>query len=269
MKIYCRNDFTTMISCLVASPTHAKIINEYNKFQNTVDKKLLHEQYAKFLDTLREHDVEIYEVDLIDAPYQVFTRDVGFILTDHLFVCNMTDPIRKPELSPFLKFLTKYNIKYYQMKNTIEGGDVIACNSKIFVGQSDRTSSAATKELQEQIDKLNLNYEIIKVVIDKSKIHLDCVFNILDENTCLLSEGVYNPKDIEKHFNTIIKIDNNDLVDLAPNIVNLGNKIVLCSSYSLYEKLQGFGYKSIYIPFTELIKVNGSLGCCIFPLYRK
>lgn len=97
---------------------------------------------------------------------------------------------------------------------------------------------------------------------------MDCVFNILDKETCIIYAAVFKPELVVKYFKRVIKVPDEDLNEFAPNIVQLSNNNYLCSSKSFTSTLQREGFKAEYIDFSEKMKCNGSLGCCVLPLYR-
>ena len=94
------------------------------------------------------------------------------------------------------------------------------------------------------------------------------MFNILNDDTCIISDYVFNSEVITKHFSNIIRVSKKDADSLALNIVNIGNKIVLCCNKNLNNVLLSYGYNSILIDFSEIIKDKGSLGCCVLELLR-
>jgi len=207
---------------------------------------------------------------LTDEPNQVFTRDIGFVVSNILFISKMTDPTRKLETKKLVHYIKKMNIdNIHFMENEIEGGDVLVHDKMIFIGLGERTTPRAINELKEVLLRHNLNYEIIEVIINKSLIHLDCTFNILESDTCIISKGVYNPEVVIDRFENIINVPDAEVSSLASNIVCLGNKNVLCSNENFSSILNNHGYVTTYVPFTEIIKAQGSLGCCILPTRRQ
>lgn len=268
MRIFTRNEYDDLRYCLVVYPCNLQVTEDVNSSTEKINKNIASKQYNNLINTLIEFGVKVQFLDFNDSPSQVFTKDIGFIIEDILFISNMKEPIRQPEINELIKFSSNKDITVHHMKSNAEGGDIFIHNNKIFIGQGDRTSPEAAEEITQVLSHNNMNYEIIKVYFDTSKIHLDCVFNILDKDTCIISDNILNPEVTTKYFSNIIKVSKNDADSLAPNIINLGNNNVLCCNENLNNILLSRGYNSVLINFSEIIKANGSIGCCFLTLLR-
>ena len=254
MKIYnyCQSD--ELKSCILCYPVNFKIIDKSNEYYNKINYDLPYSQYNNFINALSKNNIKLYFIDINKNA----TQQVGFVIDDLLFVSKMKEKERKIETESFMKFVKDNNIKYYEMKNNIEGGDVIKYQDVIFVGISSRTSIQAVNELQEVLINMKNNTKVIPVNFDTSKIHLDCVFNTLDKGSAVISPYVYD---------NLYEISKKDADDLATNYVYLGNKKLLSSNKSVTEMLIEKGYEMEFIEYSEIMKSQGSLGCsCIFDL---
>lgn len=233
-----------------------------------INGELASKQYNNLVNTIIEQGTKVHFLDLNNSPSQLFARDIGFVIDDILFISNMTDPTRKAEIDSLVALAKEYDVKYHIMKNNVEGGDILIHDNQVFIGQGDRTNESAVEEISLVLSDFNKKYELVKVFFEKSRIHLDCVFNVIDRYTCIISSEVFNPQDIVKYFLKTIELPSDDLESLPSNIITPGNNLVLCSSKKFVEKLRQEGYNSIFIEFTEIIKDKGSLGCCMLPLQR-
>lgn len=263
MKIFEHNTYTPLTNCIVVYPCNIK--NTQNK---QIDGNLASKQYNNLINTLIEQGTKVHFLDLNGSSSQVFVRDIGFAIDDILFIANMTDPTRKSEIDGLVSLAKEYNVNYHIMKNNAEGGDILIHDDQVFIGQGNRTNERAVEEISSVLFDNNKKYELVKVFFEKSRIHLDCVFNILDKDTCLVSPELFNPEDVIKYFSKIIEVPRDDLSSIPSNIITPGNDVVLCSSKKFVDTLREKGYNSIFIEFSEIIKDNGSLGCCMLPLHR-
>ncbi|QUH25934.1 dimethylarginine dimethylaminohydrolase family protein [Serpentinicella alkaliphila] len=268
IKPFIVNEYDPIEYCIMAYPNNLQITDQYINSVKSIDLKLALQQYENLVNTLKSHGVTIEFLNLTGEPSQVFTRDIGFVVEDVLFISKMTENIRKTETMNILDFSKRNNLNTYIMENEIEGGDVLVHKNHVIIGIGDRSTGRAVEELEAFMKNSNLNYEIVPLTFDKSKIHLDCVFNILDEETCIKSKGLYNPEAVLNKFSKVIEVPDNELDSLAPNIVCLGNKNILTSNERFAKILSEKGYNSIFIDFTEIIKAQGSIGCVILPLTR-
>lgn len=267
MKVFIGNDYDCLQDCILCYPCNLQAVNS-NDPNRQVDKNLASVQYNNLLNKLIEHGSKVQFVGLNNSPSQVFARDIGFAVEELLFVSNMTDSSRQSEINVLKELAKKHNIKTHVMEQKVEGGDIIIKNNIVFIGQGNRTNEMAANEIGYILQRNNKPYEIVKVGFDATKIHLDCAFNILNEETCIISSSVYDTEMVAKYFKKVIKIPDEDLSDLAPNIVQLDRRSYLCSSKNFKKILQSHGFNAIYIDFSEFIKCNGGLGCCVLPLLR-
>jgi len=263
MKIFESNTYNPLMNSIMVYPCNIK---HSQKVQ--IDGKLASKQYNNLVNTLIEQGTKVHFLDLNDSPSQLFARDIGFVIDDILFISNMTDPARKSEIEGLVALTKEYNLKHHIMKNNVEGGDILVHDKQVFIGQGERTNEGAVAEISSVLSDNNKKYELVKVFFEKSRIHLDCVFNILDKDTCIISPELFNPQDVIKYFLKVIELPRDDLDSLPSNIITPGNNLVLCSSKKFCDKLSQEGYNSIFIEFTEIIKEKGSLGCCMLPLQR-
>ena len=266
MKVYNYSQSDDLKACLLCYPVNFKITNKSSEYYNKIDYDLLYRQYNNFINTLSKNNIKLYFIDINKkATQQIFTQDIGFIINDVLFVSKMKQKERKIETENFMRFVKDNNIKYYQMKNNIEGGDVLKYKNVVFVGISSRTTIEAANELQEALIRMGNNSKVIPINFDASKIHLDCVFNTLDEGSGVISPYVYDRRIIEEHIKNLYEISKKDADDLGTNYVYLGNKKLISSNKVVSGLLEEKGYEVLYVDYSEIIKDNGSLGCsCMF-----
>lgn len=267
MEVFINSDHDKLAQCIVVYPCNLQIVSN-NAAKQQIDKNIASKQYNNLINTLSEYGVKLHFFDLNGSTSQVFTRDIGFIIQDILFISKLTLPDRQSEINGLIDFVHKHNIKHHIMQNYAEGGDILVNHNKIFIGQGNRTCEKAVNEISNVLSANNMLFELVRVYFEPSKIHLDCVFDILGKDTCIISDDVFNPQDVVKHFSKIIEAPRSELDSLAINIISIDNNTILCSSESFTNSLKKNGYNSIYINFSEIIKASGSLNCCVFPINR-
>ncbi|WP_350342653.1 arginine deiminase family protein [Proteinivorax tanatarense] len=266
MNISISNCYSQLNTGLMVFPTEIKITTENEKKYN-FDKLLACNQYNFLLNTLFDYGLVIRFLEQKNSPHQIFTRDIGFIIENIMFISKMSQLSRQQETQSLIKFAAQYNLRTYQMENYAEGGDVFVQDNNIIIGIGERTTEDAANEIKSVLSATNSSYNIIKAYFDLSLIHLDCAFNILDNNSCIISDGLFNPEEITPLFSTIIKapLDTNTL---GANIINLGNKRILCSCQNLATTLNNSEFCCKYIDYSEVTKVGGGLGCSLLPIQR-
>ncbi|WP_315122315.1 arginine deiminase family protein [uncultured Clostridium sp.] len=269
MKAYLNNQYDKLIHYLMVYPCNFEIIDPGNPYKGKINYPLMYSQYNNFVNTLINNGVKVQFLDIIGSPSQVFARDIGFVVKDLLFISKMKSPERVHEPKLLIDFAKKYNLKTYQMKNNIEGGDVVLHDEVMFVGMSRRSTLEACHEVQEVLDKHNIDVKVIPINFDNKKLHLDCVFNSIDRDNCILSSYVHDVDKLQPYFKKIISIEDRDADQLASNFVCLGNKTIVTSNKSIKDLLNREGYNAIYSDYSEIIKAGGSFTCSTLPILRE
>lgn len=272
---YCRSEYTALKKVIVAKPSYMKIteiINETQKhYKDTnIDIPLALEQHKAMIQTLKNHQIEVIELPAYPSLHeQVFTRDIGFVIGNQLFISSMSESVRQDETSVLRTWIKGNNIPYQDdLPNSIEGGDIILDGSTLWIGETNRTTKQAIQEIQHKLP----SYSVQSLLLEESILHLDCVFNIIDEETALLYPPAFTKQGLESiaaHYD-IIKVNDREQFQMGPNVLPLGDgKIIsLPQNERLNKAMEAKGFTVIRIEFSEIIKSGGSFRCCTLPLKR-
>lgn len=269
MKIYRKNQYDEIKSYLVCYPVNFRITDRNNESFNKINYEMLYNQYNGFINSIVEEGIKPKFIDISDFTQQIFTRDIGFVINDLFFICKMNEKCRNGETEPLKRLLQENNIDYYEMQNNIEGGDLNLHGNEIFVGISSRTTIEAAEELQKVLDNRKFNIRVVPIYFDSAKLHLDCVFNTLDKDSCVVSPYVYNIDDIELYIKNIYEITKEDADNLGTNFIYLGKKKLLTSNLRVSKFLKEKGYDTKFIKYDEVMKAGGSLSCSTLELIRE
>lgn len=269
MRIFAANEYSSLKKCLVVYPQNfqiTEIINEQQKSNiGNVDLNKANKQYNQLVNTLSNMGVEIQFLDILDSPYQVYTRDIGFVIGETMFISNMKADVRSKETESLKGYIKRYTgLNIVQLSHHVEGGDVFVHQDTVFIGNSDRTDIAGIQEISSYCK----GKKVIEIQFDEKRLHLDCVFNILDQDTCVVSEFLHDKDEMKKHFENTIEVSKEDALSLATNFVHIGNRKLICTNEKLANRLAEIGYKPYFIDYSEFIKVGGSVRCCTLPLLR-
>lgn len=233
-----------------------------------INYHLMYEQYNEFINLISREGVKVQFLEPIYGENQVFTRDVGFVIGDRLFISKISNKERIQETKALEKYIKNYNLKVCKMKNNIEGGDVIVYENYIFIGLSKRTTLEAIKELKEYINEYNMGYEIVEINFNKEKmLHLDCVFNILGKDQCIISNYLYDKEKIKKRIKTCYNIDQNTSEELGTNILSLGEMRIVTSNKTVFNILKNADFKVFYLDYSEILKAGGGFTCSTLYFY--
>ncbi|PRS33931.1 hypothetical protein C6X96_06195 [Bacillus pumilus] len=271
----CMSEYDDLQEVLLCSPIYMEIkqiINETQKHfarENISQMKAI-TQHKQMIQTLKDHQVRPIMLPANDRfPEQVFTRDIGFTIGHTLFVSSMAAPVRQGEDQLLKEWAQGNGLKTVTLTNgTIEGGDVLVDQRRVFVGTSKRTNPAAIHELKKELP----DHDIIPIHLPAHILHLDCVMNILSHDEILIYPEAFKKEDLHllnMHYH-LIEISEQEQFTLGPNVLSIGQKkvISLPINQETNAALTAHGYTVIEVDFSELIKSGGSFRCCTLPIRR-
>lgn len=274
-NVMCNTEYSILEKVIVCSPAHmkiGKIINETQKHYQTenIDPEIATEQHDGFVNVLKAHAIEVIDITPhIELHEQVFTRDIGFCIGDTFITAKMGDKVRIPEVYHLEEVLREQGISYKSFaQESIEGGDVLVDENKVWVGISERTTFEAADALQSLLP----NHQIIKLPIEERILHLDCAFNCIAPDLAIIYTKAFAELDLQKikeHYQ-LIEVSDEEEFTLGTNVLSIGNKkiISLPENKLVNHQLRDLGYEVIEVEFNEIIKSGGSFRCCSLPLVR-
>ncbi|PCK21933.1 hypothetical protein CEY02_06005 [Bacillus pumilus] len=272
---HCMSEYDDLQEVLLCSPIYMEIKQIINETQKHFARENISQikavaQHKQLIQTLKDHHVRPILLPANDRfPEQVFTRDIGFTIGHTLFVSNMAAPVRQGEEQWFKEWAQAKGWTTVTLTDgTIEGGDVLVDQTRVFVGTSKRTNPAAIHLLKKELP----DHEIIPIHLPPYILHLDCVMNILSHHEMLIYPEAFTKKDLQmlkKHYD-LIEISEQEQFTLGSNVLSIGQKkvISLPINQETNAALTARGYTVIEVDFSEIIKSGGSFRCCTLPIRR-
>ena len=275
-QINCQSEYGSLKKVFLCEPQYMEIkevINDVQKqyINDNIDRSLALSQHKQFEQTLRDAGIEVIKLKPSkDHPEQVFTRDIGFTLGNHLFISEMANPIRQGEEKVLAEWMKEHDITYKKLSNhSIEGGDVIVDGKRVFIGISHRTSQNAIQDLQSELP----DFEIIPIPFNPKYLHLDCVFNILSPKDALIYPDALDQETFE-HLSSmyhLIEVSEQEQFSMGTNVLSIGQNRVLSLPVNrgVNDQMRKHGYEVLEVDFSEIIKSGGSFRCCSMPIVRQ
>ncbi|MGG1699260.1 dimethylarginine dimethylaminohydrolase family protein [Bacillus zhangzhouensis] len=272
---HCMSEYDDLQEVLLCSPIYMEIKQIINETQKHFARENISQikavaQHKQLIQTLKHHHVRPTLLPANDRfPEQVFTRDIGFMIGHTLFVSNMAAPVRQGEEQSLKEWAqAKGWTSVTLTEGTIEGGDVLVDQTRVFVGTSKRTNPAAIHQLKKELP----NHDIFPIHLPSHILHLDCVMNILSHEEILIYPEAFTKEDLhllKKHYD-LIEISEQEQFTLGPNVLSIGQKkvISLPINQETNAALTAHGYTVIEVDFSEIIKSGGSFRCCTLPIQR-
>lgn len=233
---------------------------------------LIMPQYDFWLSLLRNAGIRINELPMHpDLPFQIYTRDVGFVIGERLFLANLREPVRQGETKVFVDWLDKQGIAYERLsKGIIEGGDVLVDFPYVYVGAGQRTDETGLNELQK---KLGSDWEVVPVHLASGILHIDCALSIPARDTLVwCPEAITDQHQLfVERFPNLIEVSRSDVLHLAPNMLAIkeGEVCVGSLSTSLQANLRNAGITVHSVDWTEVKKFGGMFRCSSLPMHRE
>ena len=244
-----------------------------------------------FCNKLLKHNVDIIRPKNIPECNQIFTRDLGFVISNVFFMSNIV-PNRQDELQGIVDIIKDFDVGVVKLPEFmhIEGGDVILHNDKLFIGtysDLDYSSLITARTNIQSIDYLKKtisNIEIIPINIKKSNrnifentLHLDCCFQTIGSDKAIICpDGFRNKEDYEfliKLFGreNIFLANAKESFMLSSNVFVISPEVIV--SHTNFKRLNLWleekGILVEKVDYSDVSKMSGLFRCSTLPLYRE
>ena len=259
-----------------------------NSFPDETD---LIKNVEKFYNKLLKHNVEILRPENIPNCNQIFTRDLGFVISNILFISNIV-PARQDEIQGIENIIKNLDVGVIKLPKYmhIEGGDVVLHNGKLFIGTyldanySSLITARTNIESIEYLKKMLPNIEIIPIEIKKSNtnifentLHLDCCFQTVGPDKAIICpDGFKNKEDYEFLINffgrkNVFLADSRESFLLTSNVFVISPEVVVSNKgfKRLNKWLEEKGILVEKVNYSDVSKMSGLLRCSTLPLCRE
>src|SRR5690606_27475899 len=131
-----------------------------------IDLEIARQQHTEYVHALEEVGCEVIELpEEPELPDSVFVEDTAFILPELAVITNPGADSRKPESKTIIKALSPYKALVHMSEPaTIDGGDVLVLDKKIYVGLSTRSNTHAIEQLNQLLNQYG--YQAIGVALN-------------------------------------------------------------------------------------------------------
>ncbi len=257
--------------CLVCEPANLEIGEPINSFHrefvdNPPDREVARRQHAGLVAALESVDVEVLQVPPLEgAPYQVFMRDVVIGGLGSPIIANLREEVRRPETEVVRRVLADAGLAVVESDGGhLEGGDVVVFGSEIFVGVGDRTEMGATEWLRGTYGD---DYEVRVLRMHPGFLHLDMVFNVLSDDSCVLHPDALEPDAVtlvRERFSERLEIDRAAQRRMSTNFLPVRAGHAIASTTVIPEVGRAgaaVGREFRFVELDEIQKGGGSVRC--------
>ena len=228
---------------------------------NVTRARAQHEHYRAALHSLGLEVVCLPEEP--NLPDSVFVEDAAIVLDEVALLTRPGADSRRPEVESIARALEPYRrLVRIETPATLDGGDVLVVEKKIFVGQTLRSNEATLAQTRNLLQRLG--YEVIGVPVTEC-LHLKSGVTQIAENTLLI-----NPAWIEKkYFDGFDFIEVDPSESFAANALLIGEALIYPSAFTkTWARLEAAGMRVIAVDADELAKAEGGVTCCSLIVQR-
>ena len=213
-----------------------------------------HHAYEKLLAKLGARVVSLPAEP--DLPDSMFVEDPAIVLDELAVILPLGTESRRREAPSLAQALANFRrLEHISLPGTLEGGDVLRIDRKIFVGLTKRSNAEGVRQLAAILAPHN--YEVIAVPVTGC-LHLKSAVTHLEHNTLLANRTWFDATQLPGH----------DWIDVDPaephaaNALALAGTIIFPASFPRTRaRIEALGFQVIPLDISELQKAESGLTC--------
>lgn len=234
-----------------------KCVRTYSP-RNRVNLDLAKSQHDLYCKALERRNLKLFRVPADNSfPDCVFVEDPAVVYKETAIICNMGAKSRVGEVEGVRKRLATILKKVVDIRYpaTIEGGDVLRVNDRLFVGITSRTNEDGVNQLRNALT--NEECEITPVWVHNI-LHFKSACSYLGDDVIIVNPGYFDLK-VFSSFN-LISLPKKEAY--AANCLSINGKVFISKGYPRTKKLiENEGFETEELDVSEFKKCEGSLTC--------
>jgi len=222
------------------------------------DHTLALSQHKLYRRALEDCDVSVTLLEADEAyPDSVFIEDTAVVTDRFAILTRPGAPSRRGETASVRKKLEELfgQVHSIEAPANLDGGDVMQCGTRFFIGLSGRTNREGVHQFSELVKAYG--YTTVPVTIGEM-LHLKTGVSYLESNTLLMSGDLED----HPHFTDFHRITVPPEETYAANSLWINGRVLVAEGHPLTSgKLKDAGYSIIPVPMGEFRKLDGGLSC--------
>lgn len=194
---------------------------------------------------------------LDDLPDAVFVEDVAVVLDEIAIVTRPGAESRRPEAAEIAPVLAQYRrVTFILPPGTLDGGDVLRLDRRIFVGQTGRSNESGIEQLR--AIAWPYGYTVTAVPV-RGCLHLKSAITEVAPGVVLV-----NPEWIDAAaFGHVTVLHVDPAEPYAGNGLRVGDALIYPASFPrTCRRLEPTGIQVVSVDVSELQKAEGAVTCC-------
>jgi len=213
-----------------------------------------HRAYEELLSKLGAHVVSLPEE--AELPDSMFVEDPAIVLDEVAVICPLGTEARRKEGPSIAAALEKFRkLAHVKLPGTLEGGDVLRAEKRVFVGITARSNPEGIRQLATILE--HFRYELTAVPVTGC-LHLKSAVTHLGGNTLLANRGRFD----WGRMNGFEWVDVDPSEPHAGNALTIGDTIMFPASFPKTQaRIETRGFKVMALDIAELQKAESGLTC--------
>jgi len=213
-----------------------------------------HHAYEKLLASLGARVISLPPEP--ELPDSMFVEDPALVLEELAVIFPLGTETRRREAASILTALAPFRkIARVELPGTIEGGDILRVDRKLFVGMTARSNADGIAQLARIVAPYR--YEVVGVPVTGC-LHLKSAVTLLGNNTLLANRDWFNTSAFKGY----------DWVDVDPtephagNALAFGGTVIFPASFAhTRSRIEAHGFQVTSLDISELQKAESGLTC--------
>jgi dimethylargininase len=191
-----------------------------------------------------------------DLPDSMFVEDPAIVLDELAVIFPLGTETRRREAPSLARALAKFRaLEHVTLPGTLEGGDVLRIQRKLFVGLTQRSNAEGLRQLSAILGPHN--YQVVAVPVTDC-LHLKSAVTHLGRNTLLANRAWFDAAPLAGYE----WIDVDPAEPHAANALALGGAIIFPASFPLTRaRIEARGFPVSPLDISELQKAESGLTC--------
>lgn len=192
-----------------------------------------------------------------ELPDSVFVEDIAVVLDEMAVITRPGAASRRPEIPSVAQALKPYRQLYYiEHPGTLDGGDVLRIDRKLYIGSSGRSNATGVEQLRDLVEPFGYRVEGVPV---SGCLHLKSAVTQVAQGTLLINPEWVSPD----WFGGMEMVSVDPREPHAGNAILLEEKTIIAAAYpATRERLEAAGIPVVAVDVTELAKAEGAVTCC-------
>lgn len=222
-----------------------------------IDVTLARRQHAEYCRALQKLGLSLTWIRGDDTlPDSCFVEDTAVVFGEKAVICNMRVKSRANEVVEVAKVMGELR-ETHRIKPpaTVDGGDVLVVEDRVFVGISARTNLHAASQLKKILEDTSMN--VIPVKVHKV-LHLKSACTYLGNGVVILSRGCFDT-DVLQGLRRIIVPRGEEY---AADCLAVNETVLVAKGHAETRKLvEKEGFQVDEMEISEFRKGDGALTC--------